>query len=215
MLIVLFLPMGKGNDLLCQKVTDEIKIKLPKTEQYKIMKAESFSDKGNALLDKEGKLPDNVKISDANLSKEDQKKLDNFYTARIKASFCFKTANGLIYEVVEKYIKGFWEKYSGDRRPLEGVLKIQNAAYDSLVIADNLRAKAENESYVDVTIPLVSRAEVLEKTALFKLQKVLLIYMNWPEKPNMSWLNSNDPNVPKNFAENTSPLTIKPAKKEP
>ncbi len=214
LVFVLFLPIGRGNGVLCQKVSDEIKIKLPKTEQYKIMKAESFNDKGNALLSNEGKLPDNIKLSDPNLSKEDQKKLDNFYTNRIKASFCFKTANGLIYEVVQKYIKGFWEKYSGDRRPLEGVLKIQTAAYDSLVIADNLRAKAENEPYVDITIPLVTHAEVIEKTALFRLEKVLLIYINWPEKPNMAWLNSNDNNVPKNFVENTSPLKIVPAKKD-
>lgn len=206
--------MGKGYLILSQQVTDELKVKLPKTEQYKLMKAESFNDKGKALLDKGGNLPDNLKITNPNPSKEDKKKIDNYYTNRIKASYCFKTSNGLIYEVVEKYIKGFWEKFKGDKRSLESVLKVQNAANDSLVIADNLRAKAETENDIEVTVPLVSRAEVMERVALFKLQKILLIYMNWPEKPNMAWLNSNDTNVPQNLAVNNTPSKIEPAKKD-
>jgi hypothetical protein len=213
-LSILTLPIGTGSRLFSQEITDELKAKLPKSEQYKIMKAETFKEKGKTFLDNEGNLPDDFKIDNPTPTKEEQKKLDNFYDNRIKASYCFRTANGLIYEVVEKYIKGFWDKFSGDKRSLEGVLKIQKAAYDTLVFADNLRAKAESSPYVDVTIPLVSKAEKMEQQALFKLEKVLLIYMYWPEKPNMEWLASNSTTVPKNFTEDKTLSKIEPAKKD-
>jgi hypothetical protein len=61
---------------------------------------------------------------------------------------------------------------------------------------------AEKELYIDAKIPLVSKAEAIENVALFRLEKILFTYMNWPEKPNVSWLLSADNGIPNTVALN-------------
>lgn len=178
--------------MFSQPFTDELFSKLPKPSQYKILKAETFRKKGTSFLEKGGTAPSLKMLEDTTLSEQENDKIDNYYINRIKASYCFRDANELSYHVLNKYIQEFWQKFKGDKESLSILIKIENTAYDSLLIADGLRAQAEKEEMLIDKVPLVSKAEIIENKALFKLQKVLFAYMNWPEETNIPWLFSDD-----------------------
>lgn len=193
LLSILCLLLFEGiNPVFSQPFTDELFSKLPKPFQYKILKAETFHKKGATFLEKGGTEPDAKTLADTTLSEKEEEKIDNYYINRIKASYCFRDANDLTYNVLNKFIRDFWEKFKGDKESLSLLIKIENTAYDSLIVADGLRAKAEKEEMLIDKVPLVCKAEALENKALFKLQKVLFAYMNWPQEPNIPWLFSDD-----------------------
>jgi hypothetical protein len=196
-LFFLFLTCWSISPVFSQQFTDELMTKLPKPYQYKILKAETFNKKGKAFLEKGGPVPDSLTLADSTLSKTEEKTIDEYYINRIKAAYCFRDANGLLYGVLDKFIKEFWKKFQGDKKPLEILIKIENAAYDSLIRADGLREKAEKELYLSDKVPLVSTAEVIENKALFRLEKVLYAYLNWPEQLNVAWLFSDDKSDPR------------------
>jgi len=198
-MIGLFLFLGNVIPIYSQPFTDELINKLPRIDQYKFLKAETFNKKGKAFLEKGGIKPDSATLSDTTLSEKEEEKIDNYYINRIKASYCFRDANGLLYYVLDKYIKAFWKKNKENKKSLDIFVKIENAAYDSLIRADKLREMAEKESAIADKIPLVSTAEAMEGKALFRLEKVLFVYVNWPEPANIPWLFSDDkinPRIP-------------------
>jgi hypothetical protein len=183
--------------LWCESLTfaqgfiDEYKSKLPKSEQYKLMKAQTFNSKGSEFIAKAGYFTGS-QISDSVFYHNNEQQIQVYFENRIKASYCFKTANGLLYNVLENYIKDFWKNFKDDKKPLVEVNKLENAIYDSLLKADRLREKAEQEMYIESKISLVAKAETIEKESLYILGKVLFTYMNWPEKPDRQWLYSSD-----------------------
>lgn len=180
-----------------QDFTEELMVRLPKPYQYKLLKAETFNKKGVSFLEKAGSAPDSALLADTTLSEKEEEQIDNYYINRIKAAYCFRDANGLVYGVADKFIKEFWKKFKGDKKPLEILIRIENAAYDSLIRADGLREKAEQQSFLIDKVPLVTTAEVIEGKALFRLEKVLYAYMNWPEQLNVAWLFSEDKTDPR------------------
>lgn len=196
-LIIVFLIFGSISTVFSQQFTDELIAKLPKQYQYKILKAETFTKKGMSFLEKGGEAPSEQTLADTTLSEKEEDKIDNYYINRIKATYCFRDANGIMYNVLDKFIREFWEKFKGDKESLGILIKIENAAYDSLLMADGLRAKAENEEMLIDKVPLVAHAEIIEAKAIFKLEKVLYAYMNWPAEPNIPWLFSEDKTNPK------------------
>jgi hypothetical protein len=198
-LITVFLIFWNIPTAFPQQFTDELIAKLPKPYQYKILKAETFTKKGVSFLEKGGKAPSEQTLADTTLSEKEEEKIDNYYINRIKAAYCFRDANGITYGVLDKFIKEFWDKFKGDKETLGILIKIENAAYDSLLMADALRAKAEKEEMLIDKVPLVSHAEIIETKALFKLEKVLFAYMNWPDEPNIPWLFSEDKTNPRNL----------------
>lgn len=133
----------------------------------------------------------------ANYDKNEEA-INRYYADRIKASYCFRNANGLYFSVLNKQLKKFWKAFKDDKESLNLIIKVENASYDSLIQADNLRGSAEKKYYIDDRIPLVTNAEHLEENALLKLQKVLYIYLNWPKVPNLAWLFSEDKYIPVN-----------------
>jgi hypothetical protein len=189
-----------GNLLLAQDFSNVYKAKLQKPEQYKLLKAETFKDKGNAFVSKAGYFSQS-QIADSVFSTNNEKLIEAYFENSIKASFCFKTANGLLYEVLDKNLKEFWA-LAGNKNNFQEVKKIERAAYDSLFKADRLREMAEKEIYVSSKIPLVTQAETIENDALCILEKVLFCYMNWPQQPNVEWLLSTDRSIPKTLAAN-------------
>jgi len=195
----MFLMFWSINAAHAQQFTEELFNKLPKPYQYKLLKAETFNKKGQSFLEKGGSAPDAKTLADTTLSEKEEEKIDIFYINRIKATYCFRDANGITYNVLDKFIKEFWGKFKGNRESLAILIKVENAAYDTLLFADGLRANAERELMLIDKVPLVSKAEVLEAKALFKLEKVLYAYLNWPEEPNIPWLFSDDKTNPKNL----------------
>jgi len=211
------MPLWNNSILYSQQFIDELKAKLPRVDQYKILKAETFNKKGRSFIEKGGPSPDSAMLTRTNLTKKEEESIDNYYTDRIKASYCFRDANGLMYYVLDKYIKTFWKRYKGNKAPFDLLIKVENAAYDSLMIADKLREKAEGEEYIADKVPIVSTAEAIEEKALFRLEKLLFIYMNWPESPNIPWLFSEDktdPRLPKEVMLASIQLDLDSAKKD-
>jgi len=175
--------------IFSQAYTNELKVKLPKPDQYKLMKAETFISQGNSILSN-----DLASINIATI--KDEKQLDEYYANRIKASYCFRNGNGLYFEIFDKHIKAFWKNYKGDKRSLGKVLRVEVVTYDSLIKADRLRAIAESKTFIEDVIPLVSRAEAIESRALMRLGKLLFVYLNLPKEPNVPWLLSDVQNLP-------------------
>jgi hypothetical protein len=198
--LILFLIFWSTNLSFSQDFTDKLKAKLPKTYQYKLLKAENSYKNGIYFLEKGGAMPDSLQLTDSTLNengKEVEKKVDtNYYIYRIKAAQCFINSNLLTFGILDKFISDFWKKFQGDKKPLELLIKIENAAYDSLYLADGMRAKAEKDQIIVQKIHLVSCAEYIEERALFRLKKVLYAYMNLPEMLNVAWLFSDDKTDP-------------------
>lgn len=198
----MFLLLG-NNNLYSQQCIEVLKTKLPNPDRYKVVKAMSFMDQGNTFLSKATSFSGTN--TDSSSLKNKDKLDDAYYTNRIKASYCFRNSNGLLYDVFDRNIKDFWKEFKGDKKTLEIVVKIENSAYDSLIIADSLREIAEKQLYVEDIIPLVTKAETIEQQALLRIEKVLYTYVNWPEQANVEWLLSEDINIPdsQNLLSNT------------
>jgi hypothetical protein len=185
-----------------QTYNDLLTAKLPKTDQYKLKKAQTFNAKAAALMDKVANAPAN----------DTAKGIDNYnYPARINASFCFKNANGLQYVVYDKNIKAFWAANPAKKQSLAPLLNLENAMYDSLTKADGVRGKAEQEIYIDDKIPLLTRAEAIESAALFSLGKILYIYLCQPDNHNLAWVLSRDMALPALPVADTAKLAVVPA----
>ncbi len=176
-----------------QSFTDALRLKLPKTDQYKIIKAQTFYTQGKSYLLQAQEFADSIHLKEnLNTSHVNLTDLNEYYSGRIKASYCFRNSNGLLFGVLDKHIKEFWKKHPEEKMSLDMILKMENAAYDSLELGDKLRARAERKYSMEDKIPLVTQAENTEEKALFTLDKVLYIYLNWPTQPNMAWLYSDN-----------------------
>lgn len=189
-LLFALIPSLKSQDL-----TGAIMEKLPRNEKYKLMKSVSFTKSGDDMLLKSRKAKEVAK----NNNDTADAVLD-----RMRASFCFRNANGLMYSVLDKEIKNFWESFTGDRNRLSKALVIENLVYDSLKEADKLREFAENEGFYEDKIPFVEKAEIIESHALLRLQKVLYTYMKWPESIPGEWLAKADCTLPAALPDNTA-----------
>lgn len=163
-------------------VVDGLKEKLPRVDRYKLTKSVVFKSKGDNII---SYLKNFGKVAFIN---QDSDSSDFYYTNRIEASYCFRNANGFLFEVVDKNIKEFWKTFNGDKRTLRIVSSVEKMAYDSLIKADSLRGLAEGELSIGEKILLVSKAEQTEFKALLCLEKILYAYLNWPFEFNPAWL---------------------------
>ena len=193
-LILLILSFTTEFQLLSQDLTSYLSKQFSKQDQYKILKAIRFEKQGKSLIyDISG---DAVILKDTIHYNENEAKLSSYYSKRIRASYYIKNANGLYFMIFHKHIKKFWHNYLNPKEPLDIYFRYENAAYDSLVKADKMRANAENSIYVDDKISLVTTAEHIEEDALIQLEKVLYVYILFPQKPDLAWLYSGSKNIP-------------------
>lgn len=182
-----------GIEVYSQDFFDELRLKLPKQDQSKILKANTYLVKGKSYLVKSKEFADSMQLNDKlSSAKTNDPEINFYYSGRINASYCFKTSNGILFGVLDKNIRLFWKNHPNEKQPLELILKLENASYDSLVLGDKFRAIAERKYLIKDKIPLVSQAETIEEKALFNLSKVLYLYLNWPLQPDLAWLYSDD-----------------------
>jgi hypothetical protein len=179
------------NETVCaQNLTETLKELLPRPDKYKLTKAQVFAAKGDTLLAKSGR--DLVLQRPGFINKDD----DGYLNNQIKASYCYRTANGQFFDVYDKHIRSFWKGYTGSKNGLLSFIKAENAAYDSLVKADQWRLEAENLMYIEDKIALVTKAERTEKAALIQIEKVLYIYLTGKTNVNPTWLVSTELTLP-------------------
>lgn len=195
-----------GINSYSQDFADELILKLPKPDQYKILKARTFYARGKVFIAKSKEFADSAQLSNDPTDSKDELKINEYYYERINASYCFKTSNGLYFSVLDKNIKLFWKKHKNDKESLAFIVKLENASYDSVLMGDKLRATAERKDLLRDKIPLVAKAENMEETAIFNLSKVLYAYLNWPAIPDSIWLYSSNISVPVKTVKNDTVL---------
>ena len=204
---ILILSLVTEHILLAQDLATEIMAKLPKSDQIKILKANQETNKGNEILSKV--LADTVYVLDTAHYDKNYKILTKYYSERLKASYCFKNANGMWFGVFQKQSKSFWHKYKNDKNLLENIVQVEKSTLIPFTKQTIYREKAENSMYIDDKVPLLIHAERIETEALIKLREVLYVYLNWPQQPDMVWFYSEKDSVPH---ETISTAFVKPSK---
>ena len=115
-----------------------------------------------------------------------------YYLSHLDASLNFKFAIELKYEILSKNIKAFWKTYKGDKKSVKWLIKLEDASYDSLVIADQIRQDADLQLHISEKIPLLRKAEKMEENAEFQMEKILFTYQNFSTEPKHEWVTSAD-----------------------
>jgi hypothetical protein len=203
--ILLFILNGTASN--AQVLGDSLRLRLSESDRDKFSRVSEFIAKGDALL-AGTQLPSISEIQADTVISDiaDIEHLVN-YKSRLDASLWYKRAIKLEFNILNANIQAFWEKNAQSKKELKLVSLIESAAFDSILLADEWRAEADRLKYGALKIPLLDKAEKLERKALLDWEKVLYCYLSWPGKPDIPWLLSDDTGLP-DPQDSLSPVTL-------
>ena len=197
-LLILFLGFAKAS--WSQQLVTELNAKLSSSDQQKLQKADELFAKGL-------KIEEDLKSA----NKEERKS----QLKRLEAADYYQNANSKKEKVFNDNSSSFWKKYTGEKKLLEFVKKVEVAAADSFKKASGFRNSAEKELKLSDRIAWLTKAENTEKRALIMMQKVVYTYLSWPIDYDHSWVSTDDlklPNESKKAAKETLPSQQIPTK---
>jgi hypothetical protein len=197
--------LWSGTFLYSQDFRNDLKSKLKSWDQKILYNAEEYKAKAAAIrnYDASGALP--------GIPGSTSVDPETYYEGILEGANYVIFATEYESEVLHRNVLLYRNSYTGNPAVQDSLIILQNAAYDSLYLADEIREKVQKRLSRETQASMILQAERIEESALFSLSKVLFTYIHLPEEPVFAWLHSKDTLPPYISTDQPGPVQDEPA----